>query len=71
MLAWRGTAAAHMIPQRPNCLRERIMWLTALAAVALVTTGTLLRKSGVEAARANLYGSAAALAGRRKSGIGN
>lgn len=46
------------------------MWLTALAALALIT-GTLLRKSGVEAARANLYGSAAALAGRRKSGIGN
>lgn len=46
------------------------MWLIALAAVALIT-GTLLRKSGVEAARANLYGSAAALAGRRKSGIGN
>ena len=47
------------------------MWLTALAALALLIAGNLLRKSGVEAARANLYGSAAALAGRRKSGIGN
>lgn len=46
------------------------MWLTALAALALIT-GNLLRKSGVEAARANLHGSAAALAGRRKSGLGN
>jgi hypothetical protein len=46
------------------------MWLTALAAVAFII-GNLLRKSGVEAARANLYGSAAALAGQRKSGIGN
>lgn len=46
------------------------MWLTALAAVALIA-GNLLRKSGVEAARANLHGSAAALAGRRKSGLGN
>lgn len=47
------------------------MWLTAFAALALLTAGNLLRKSGVEAARANLYGSAAALAGQRKSGIGN
>lgn len=47
------------------------MWLTALAALALLTAGNLLRNSGVEAARANLHGSAAALAGRRKSGIGN
>jgi hypothetical protein len=47
------------------------MWLTALAALALLTAGNLLRKSGVEAARANLHGSAAALAGRRRSGIGN
>jgi hypothetical protein len=33
-------------------------------------TATLLRKAGVEAARANAYGSAAALAGQRKSSIG-
>jgi len=46
------------------------MWLFALALLAL-TTGTVLRKVGVEAARANAYGSAASLAGRRKSGIGN
>lgn len=46
------------------------MWLIALAAVALVA-GNLLRRSGVEAARANAFGSAAALAGRRKSGMGN
>jgi hypothetical protein len=71
MLAWRGTAAAHMIPRRLSSLREHIMWLTALAALALLTTGNLLRRSGVEAARAALHGSAAALAGRRKSGIGN
>jgi hypothetical protein len=46
------------------------MWLIALAAIALVS-GNVLRKSGVEAARANAYGSAPALAARRKSGIGN
>jgi hypothetical protein len=46
------------------------MWLFALAVPALIT-GTVLRKVGVEAARANAHGSAAALAGRRKSGIGN
>jgi hypothetical protein len=46
------------------------MWMIALAVIALVT-GNLLRKVGVEAARANAYGSAAALAGRRKSGFGN
>ena len=46
------------------------MWLTALAAIALIA-GNVLRKSGVEAARANAHGSTAALAGRRKSGIGN
>jgi hypothetical protein len=46
------------------------MWLIALAAVALVA-GNWLRKSGVEAARANTFGSAASLAGRRKSGMGN
>ena len=46
------------------------MWLFGLATIALVV-GNLLRKSGVEAARANAYGSAAALAGRRKSGFGN
>lgn len=46
------------------------MWLLAFAVPALIA-GTLLRKVGVEAARANAYGSAAALAGRRKSGLGN
>ena len=47
-----------------------MMWLFAFAVPALVT-GTVLRKVGVEAARANSYGSAAALAGQRKSAIGN
>jgi hypothetical protein len=46
------------------------MWLIALAVVALII-GTLLRKSGVEEARANTFGSAASLAGRRRSGMGN
>jgi hypothetical protein len=46
------------------------MWLFALAVLVLIA-GTVLRKVGVEAARANVYGSAAALAGQRKSGIGN
>ena len=46
------------------------MWLFGFALPALVA-GTILRKVGVEAARANTYGSAAALAGRRKSGMGN
>jgi hypothetical protein len=46
------------------------MWLFGFALPALVA-GTILRKVGVEVARANTYGSAAALAGRRKSGIGN
>jgi hypothetical protein len=45
------------------------MWLFAFAVLALVV-GNWLRRVGVEAARANSYGSAAALAGRRKSGIG-
>ena len=46
------------------------MLLFGFAVPALIA-GTILRKVGVEAARANAYGSAAALAGRRKSGIGN
>ena len=46
------------------------MWLLAFALPALIT-GTALRKVGVGGARANAYGSAAAIAGRRKSGIGN
>jgi hypothetical protein len=46
------------------------MWLIAIAAIALIV-GNVLRRSGVDAARANTYGSAAALAGRAKSGIGN
>ena len=46
------------------------MWLFAFALPALIA-GTILRKVGVEAARANTYGSAAALAGRRKSGLGS
>jgi hypothetical protein len=45
------------------------MWLFSFAVLALVA-GNALRKVGVEAARANAYGSAAALAGQRKSGIG-
>ena len=47
-----------------------MFWLLAFAVVALIA-GNWLRKVGVEAARANPYGSASALAGRRKSGIGN
>lgn len=46
------------------------MLLLAFALPALIA-GTILRKVGVEAARGNAYGSPAALAGRRKSGIGN
>ncbi len=46
------------------------MWLLGFALLAMIA-GTALRKVGVEAARANADGSAAALAGRRKSGIGN
>ena len=46
------------------------MWLFAFAVPALIA-GTMLRKVGVEAARANAYGSAAARAGQRKSGLGN
>jgi len=46
------------------------MWLFALAVPALII-GNVLRKVGVEAARTNAHGSAAALAGQRKSGIGN
>ena len=46
------------------------MWLFALAVPVLIA-GTVLRKVGVEAARANAHGSAAALAGQRKSGLGN
>ncbi len=46
------------------------MWLFAFAVPALIT-GAVLRKVGVEAVRANAYGSAAAVDGRRRSGIGN
>jgi len=46
------------------------MWLFALAVLVLIA-GTVLRKVGIEAARANAFGSAAALAGQRKSGLGN
>jgi hypothetical protein len=46
------------------------MWLIAIAAIALIV-GNVLRRSGIDAARANAYGTAAALAGRRKSGLGN
>ena len=46
------------------------MWLFAFAVPALIT-GTVLRKIGVEAARANAYDSAASLAGQQKSSIGN
>ena len=47
-----------------------MFWLLAFAVVALFA-GNWLRKIGVEAARANPFGSASALAGRRMSGIGN
>ena len=46
------------------------MWIFAFGLLAM-TAGTILRKVGVEAARASAYGSAAALAGQRKSGLGN
>jgi hypothetical protein len=59
-----------MIPAGQAPLREKMMLLFAFALLALIA-GTTLRKVGVEAARANAHGSAAALAGRRKSGIGN
>ena len=51
--------------------RERIIMLLLGVALPALIAGTILRKVGVEAARANTYGSAAALAGRRKSGLGN
>ena len=47
-----------------------MFWLLGFSVVALIA-GNWLRKVGVEAARANPYGRASALAGRRKSGIGN
>jgi hypothetical protein len=59
-----------MVPAGQAPLREEMMLLFAFALLALIA-GTTLRKVGVEAARANAHGSAAALAGRRKSGIGN
>ena len=46
------------------------MWWFAFAVLALIT-GIVLRTVGVEAARANVHGSTAAIAGRRKSGLGN
>ena len=46
------------------------MWIFAFGLLAMIA-GTILRKVGVEAARASAYGSAAALAGQRKSGLGN
>ena len=45
------------------------MWLFALAIIAFVV-GNQLRRAGIEATRANTCRSPAALAGRRKSGIG-
>mgnify|MGYP001082392092 CR=1 FL=1 len=45
------------------------MWLFAFAIIALIV-GNVLRKRGLEASRSNMYGSAAALAGQRASGIG-
>ena len=45
------------------------MWL-AVCAVAALIVGNGLRKRGLEASRANGYGSAAALAGQRASGLG-
>jgi hypothetical protein len=47
-----------------------MIWLFVIAVIALIV-GNLLRRIGVEQARANTYGSTAALAGQRKSGIGN
>ena len=41
-----------------------------LAAIAALIVGNLLRKSGIEAARTNLYGSPASLAGQRRSCLG-
>ena len=41
-----------------------------LVAITALIVGNLLRRSGLEAARANLYGSPAALAGQRRSCIG-
>ncbi|MEZ5830030.1 MAG: hypothetical protein R3D05_02485 [Dongiaceae bacterium] len=45
-------------------------WLVGFAALALIV-GNALRKHGLEAARANAFGSAAALAGQRKSAAGS
>ena len=45
------------------------MWLIFIAIAAFIV-GNWLRKIGVEKARANPYGSAASLAGQRKSGLG-
>ena len=45
------------------------MWLLAFAVVALIV-GNTLRSRGLEAIRANAYGSAASVAGLRASGVG-
>ena len=45
------------------------MWLL-IPAIAALVIGNCLRKVGIEAARANPYGSPASLAGQRKSGLG-
>jgi len=44
------------------------MWLAVFAVAALIV-GNGLRRRGLEATRANEYGSAASLAGQRASGL--
>jgi hypothetical protein len=51
------------------------MWLLLISAVLIIAVASLivgnwLRKIGIEEVRANPYGSAASLAGQRKSGLG-
>jgi hypothetical protein len=41
-----------------------------LVSIAALIIGNLLRRSGLEAARANLYGTPASLAGQRRSCLG-
>jgi len=49
--------------------REASRWLAVFAVAALIV-GNGLRGRGLEASRANEYGSAASLAGQRASGRG-
>lgn len=55
---------------RVSANRVHLMWLFVIAIAALAL-GNLLRRLGIEAARANAYRSTASLAGQRMSGIGN